>query len=236
MTVELPPAPPPQHLPPLEDDHVAWLPAGWLLVRLHETAGRFPTAAGGLRWFGPHPDKGRFDHRPPGPPRTHDHAGIAYFATDDPHRQTDAAEPTGGASVPGNAIEAAVAEAAQQSQTVVVTESQALSVLELVEPLTLLDVRGRFAQQTRTGTHLSAAPHPRTQQWARAIHQAYPHLSGIAYAPATGGRAIAVAVTERARPPLAAARLRFCRHVTDPSCWPLIAVAADAVHVDLAVA
>lgn len=32
-----------------------------------------------------------------------------------------------------------------------------------------------------------------------------PHLGGIAYAPTTGGRAIAVAVTERARPQLAAA-------------------------------
>lgn len=236
MTVELPPAPRPGQLPPLEDECVAWLPPGWLLVRLHEIAGRFPTAAGDLRWFGPHPDRGRFDHHPSGPPRVHDHAGIAYLATDDPHRPGDAAEPTGGGSAPGNAIEVAVAEAAQQSHTVVVTESQTLSVLELVEPLALLDVRGRFAQQTRAGTHLSTGPHPRTQQWARAIHQAYPHLGGIAYAPPTGGRAIAVAVTERARPQLAAARLRFSRHVTDPSCWPLIAAAADAVHVDLAVA
>lgn len=232
MTTRLPP--PPAEPPPLEDDHLAELAAGWELVRLHKTEGRHPTAAHQLRWVGPLPGRGRFDHHPAGSPRDHQpDSGIAYLAGDDPQRTRPRALSTGEASVPGNALEVIVAEAAQAAGEVTVTDGLTVSVLALTEPVRLLDVRGRFAQQTRAGAHPSSAPHAQTQPWARAIHRAYPELAGVLYAPATGGRAVAVALWERAAAALASAHLRLSRRLDDPVGWQLASAAARAVAVDL---
>ena len=145
-------------------------------------------AAHELRWFGPLPDKGRFDHHPPGAPRDHEpDYGIAYLACDDPGSTRPHELVAQATSVPGNPLEVAVAEAAQGGRELIVADGLTLSVLELTEPLRVLDVRGRFAQQTRAGTHLSTAPHPQTQRWARRIHNQYRDLAGVLYAPSTGG-------------------------------------------------
>lgn len=225
---------PPGRLPTLEDDHVAVLPECWELLRLHRTGGAHPMAAHELRWFGPLPDKGRFDHHPPGAPRDHepDH-GIAYLACDDPGSTRPHELVAQATSVPGNPLEVAVAEAAQGGRELIVADGLTLSVLELTEPLRVLDVRGRFAQQTRAGTHLSTAPHPQTQRWARRIHDQYRDLAGVLYAPSTGGPAVAVALFERAAAWLAHARVQLSRRLDDPVGWDLASVAAHAVNVDL---
>ena len=199
MSVRLPA--PPDQLPPLDDNHVAELGAGTQLVRLHDTGARHPMPAQGLRRFGPHPTKGRFDHHVPGThgePILQTVRGIAYLACHDPHAAADA---------PGSPFDVVIAEAAQGDTTIELTAGSTISVLTLRAPLRLLDCSGLWAQQTGAGAHLSSSAHHRTQPWARAIYDTYPTLHGVLYRPSTGGRCVAVAVTDRGAPQLDGADL-----------------------------
>ncbi len=190
MTERLPDVP--ASLPPLQDEHLVVVPADTSLVRLHDVGGRHPTAHDQLRWFGPLPGKGRFDHHPPGPPADHEpHQGGMYVALDDP-----GAAPTRAAGAGGTVLDVVLCEAVQDGDVLVVTDGLTLTVWRTSGELHLLDLRGPWAQLTRAGTHLSSAPHDRTQPWARAIRRQYPELHGLLYTPATGGRALAAALNE----------------------------------------
>ena len=71
-------------------------------------------------------------------------------------------------------------------------------------PVRILDLRSSWGQATRTGTHPSTAAHHRTQPWARASRDAYPHLHGILYVQATL-RVMAVGKKSRPMRPTASA-------------------------------
>lgn len=234
MTQGLPDVP--AALPDLAAEHTITVPAGWPLVRIHDLAGPHPREHHEPRWFGPHPDKGRFDHHPAGPPADHapDH-GIIYTAGDDPTAPpSPPADP--GVMVPGNALDVALAEFIQSDSELVVTAGLTLTVVAPAEPVQLLDVRSSWGQATRAGTHLSTAAHHLTQPWARAIRAAYPHLHGVLYVPATGGRAVAAALNETAAEPLAGGPVLLSRRLADPAMLAVVEAAADRLRFDVTVA
>jgi hypothetical protein len=216
VTQQLPDVP--ASLPPLQDEHVVVVPAGTVLVRLHDVGGRHPTAHDQLRWFGPLPGRGRFDHHPPGPPTDHEpHHGVLYVALDDP---TALAPPrTHGAG--GTVLDVVLSEAVQDGDVLAVTDGLTLTIWRTSGELRLLDLRGPWAQRTRTGAHLSTDPHERTQPWARAIRAQYPRLHGLLYAPATGGRAAAAALNETSSPQLGG-RIELSRPLHHPQLLPLV--------------
>lgn len=223
MTQQLPDVP--ASLPALAAGDVTILPAGTRLVRLHDVAGPHPTAHDQLRWFGPLAGKGRFDHHPPGPARDHaPHHGILYAALDDP----------AGQARPGNGtvLDVILAEAVQAGHTLPVTDGLTLTVWNTTGELHLLDLRSRWSQRTRTGTHLSTAPHERTQRWARAIRTHYPQLHGILAIPATGGRALAVALNETSTPHLAGP-VELSRQLRHPQLLPIIGHTAQHLGITL---
>jgi hypothetical protein len=234
VTQELPDVP--DTLPDLAAEHTATVKPGWPLVRIHDLAGRFPREYHEPRWFGPHPDKGRFDHHPQGRPRDHapDH-GIIYTTGDDP-TAPESPPAAAGTIVPGNALDVALAEFVQADTELVITAGLTLTVVAPTEPLQLLDVRSSWGQATRAGTHLSTAAHHRTQPWARAIRDAYPHLHGILYVPATGGRAVAAALNETAAGALGGGRVLLSRRLTDPAMLAVVEATAERLRFDVTVA
>ncbi len=215
MTQQLPDVP--ASLPPPQDEHLVVVPAGTALVRLHDVGGRHPKAHDQLRWFGPLPGQGRFDHHPPGPPADHapEH-GVLYAALDDP---TTSPPPAGGDG--GTVLDVVLSEAVQDGDVLAITNGLTLTVWRTSGDLRLLDLRGPWAQRTRTGAHLSTAPHERTQPWARAIRQQYPQLHGLLYTPATGGRAVAAALNETSSPHLGG-RIELSRLLHHPQLLPLV--------------
>ncbi len=223
MTQQLPDVP--ARLPGLAEEDVTGLPAGTRLVRLHDVAGPHPTGHDQPRWFGPLAGKGRFDHHPPGPARDHaPHHGILYAALDDPTGRSR--------SNPASVLDVILAEAVQAGHTLPVTEGLTLSICRTSGKLHLLDLRSRWSQRTRTGTHLSTAPHERTQPWARAIRTHYPHLNGILSIPTTGGRALAVALNETSLPHLAGP-IELSRPVRHPQLLPIIGHTAQQLGITL---
>ena len=215
MTQQLPDVP--ASLPPLQDEYLVVVPTGTALVRLHDVGGRYPTAHDQLRWFGPLPGRGRFDHHPPGPPADHEpHHGVLYVALDDPSTSPPRVRGAG-----GTVLDVVLSEAVQDGDVLAVTNMFTLTVWRTSGNLRLLDLRGPWAQRTRTGAHLSTAPHERTQPWARAIRQQYPQLHGLLCTPATGGRAVAAALNETSSPHLGG-RIELSRVLHHPQLLPLV--------------
>jgi len=215
VTQQLPDVP--ASLPPLEDEHLVVVPTGATLVRLHDVGGRHPTRYDKLRWFGPLPGRGRFDHHPTGSPADHEpHHGVLYVALDDPTAPPPRARDAG-----GTVLDVVLSEAIQDGDVLTVTDGLTLTVWRTSGDLHLLHLRGPWAQRTRTGTHLSTAPHARTQPWARAIRQQYPQLHGLLYTPATGGRAVAVALNETSTPHLGGV-IELSRPLHHPQLLPLV--------------
>ena len=232
MTEELPELP--ERLPPLAAEHVVTLPVTTRLVRVHLRTGRHAREYHELRYLGPLPGHGRFDHHPTGsPPRPADHFpnhGALYAACDDPRAAANA--PEGGGSVPGNVLDVVVAELVQSGVELQITPGLTLSVFTPAAPLLLLDAR-TWGQSVRAGTHLSTAPHHRVQPWARAIRSTYPQLHGVLYVPATGGRAVSVVLNELANAALTDAGLLMSRSFDDPALLGIIMDVAKRLNVSI---
>lgn len=216
-------APPdlPDDLPPLQPQHVLELTVDTELVRVHDELGPHARAFDEPRWFGPIPDRGRFDHHPAGPPRDHgpDH-GVIYAAARDP------------ATGHGPPLDIALAEWVQSDRELHVTAGLTLTVFSPGEALRVLDLR-TWGQAVGAGTHLSTAPHQRVQPWARAIRDTYHDLHGVLYVPATGGRGVAVALNESAAPSLAAGTVLLSRLLSDPAMRSLVEAAAQRLQLTL---
>jgi hypothetical protein len=141
---------------------------------------------------------------------------VLYVALDDP---TAPAPPRARGAV-GTVLDVVLSEAVQDGEVLAVTDGLTLTVWRTSGDLRLLDLRGPWTQRTRTGVHLSTAPHERTQTWARAIRQQYPPLHGVLYTPATGGRAVAAALNETSSPHLGG-RIELSRPLHHPQLLPI---------------
>lgn len=129
--------------------------------RVHATVGPHVLPWDAHRTWGP---VLRFDQHPL-PVSEHPHHGIWY-----------------GAAAPRGAL----AEVFQETRVIDRhTDAKYLTGLSFTRKLTLLDVGGIGGATwiTRVGGNhsLDAAPHRRSQEWARAIYRAFPDLDGIAY-------------------------------------------------------
>lgn len=211
----------PDDLPPRQPHHVLELTVDTELVGIYDALGAHARAFDEPRWFGPIPDRGRFDHHPAGPPRDQrpDH-GVIYAATTDP------------ATGHGQPFDIALAEWVQSDRELHVTAGLTLTVFSPGEPLRLLDIR-TWGQTVGAGTHLSTAPHHRVQPWARAIRDTYSDLHGLLYVPATGGHGVAIAFNESAAPSLAAATVLLSRVLSDPAMRSIVEAAAHRLQLTL---
>jgi len=212
--------PPPEQLPDVLPHEVVEIPAVHPLVRVHDTTGTHARGPDEPRWFGPLPDRGRFDHHPAGPPRDHrpDH-GVLYAACRDPSTGT------------GRPLDTVLAEWVQEEHELMLRPGLRLVVLRSERPLRLLDLR-TWAQRLRAGTHLSTAAHQAVQQWAHAIRRAYRALDGVLYVPSTGGESVAIALHEQGCDALAATPL-LARDLRDPAMLPHVQDAALRLRLQI---
>jgi hypothetical protein len=143
------------------DDELRRIDTGETWWRLHRTEGPHVLAWNAFRHFGP---VLRFDPHPP-PRLEHPDRAVWY-----------------GASTPG----AALAEAFQVDRTIDRRRGRPyLTGLSFTRVLSVLDlgVDSPGAWVTRAGGTfaISTAPHAVTQQWARAVVEAFPGLDGVRY-------------------------------------------------------
>jgi hypothetical protein len=221
---------PPKQLPDLTHEFTVTLPAGTLLLRAHDLAGNHTREFHEPRHYGPLPDKGRFDHHPPGPPQCHPDHGVIHVACDDPTLPAPPPAVDGAGSAPDNALDTVLTELAQDDRDLHLTPGMTLTIAELTEPLEVLDVRRRWSQITRAGTHLSTAAHHLVHPWARKIRTTYEQLHGVLYVPSTGGRAVAVALNETAAPALQTAEVLLSRPMID---LPAVTDAAQRLQIGI---
>ena len=145
----------------IRDDELRRIDTGETWWRLHRTEGPHVLAWNAFRHFGP---VLRFDPHPP-PRSEHPDRAVWY-----------------GASTPG----AALAEAFQVDRTIDrrrgrpyltgLSFTRVLSVLDLA-----VDSPGAWATRAGGTFAISTAPHAVTQQWARAVVEAFPDLDGVRY-------------------------------------------------------
>ena len=145
----------------IRDDELRRIDTGETWWRLHRTEGPHVLAWNAFRHFGP---VLRFDPHPP-PRSEHPDRAVWY-----------------GASTPG----AALAEAFQVDRTIDRRRGRPyLTGLSFTRVLSVLDlgVDSPGAWATRAGGTfaISTAPHAVTQQWARAVVEAFPGLDGVRY-------------------------------------------------------
>ena len=145
----------------IREDELRRIDTGETWWRLHRTEGRHVLAWNAFRHFGP---VLRFDPHPP-PRSEHPDRAVWY-----------------GASTPG----AALAEAFQVDRTIDRRRSRPyLTGLSFTRVLSVLDLAidspGAWATRARGTFAISTAPHAVTQQWARAVVEAFPDLDGVRY-------------------------------------------------------
>lgn len=145
-----------------EEDVVAVHPAT-RLVRIFTALGNHPQRWNSFRYTGPLPH-GRFDPHQPAPdgsPVTDERSGVLYFAL---------------------SVRTSVAEVFQTTSAVDrTTRSPHLVVLRPARTLRLLDLSGLWPTRVGASQEISSGPKKVTQQWARAIRAAHPHLDGVWY-------------------------------------------------------
>jgi hypothetical protein len=138
---------------PITVDEVWW--------RVHKTDGDHVLAWNALRTFGP----------------------MLRF---DPHQLPRGDDPDRGVWYGASTPDAALAEAFQIDRTIDRHRNRPyLTALSFTRPLTVLDVAtdsvGAWATRAGGTYAISTGPHAITQQWARAIVEAHPHLDGLRY-------------------------------------------------------
>ncbi len=75
-----------------------------------------------------------------------------------------------------------------------------------------------------------------TQPWARAIQDAYPHLHGILYVPATGDAPWPPHSPRTAAGALTNGRVLLSRRLADPAMLAVVESAAERLRFDVTVA
>jgi RES domain len=145
------------------DDDIVFVHPATRLVRVFTVAGRHPQQWQAFRRTGPLPHA-RFDTHPPGPrgrPTDAPDQGVLYF---------------------GLSVRTAVAEVFQDTSIVDrLTRKPFLVVARPTRTLRLLDLIGLWPTRAGASQEISSGPRERTQEWARAIRQAYPDLDGLWY-------------------------------------------------------
>lgn len=155
------------------------LAAEALLARIYFAAGPHPSRWNRFRSFGP--TAARWDHHLP------DADGGAVEQS----RATFYCAPD---------IDTCVAEVFQATRRIDRTrDAPWLVAFAVVEPLTLLDMRGAFATKIGASTAIHSGPRERARHWARQLYDAYPDVQGLYYGSSMNGHAPAVALNERAR-------------------------------------
>jgi hypothetical protein len=159
----LPDPPPPDELREIgiRQDEVRAIETSEICWRVHRTEGVHVLAWNEFRRYGP---VLRFDPHPP-PPAEHPDVAVWY-----------------GASTPTTAL----AEAFQVERTIDRRRGRPyLTGLSFTRALPVLDLaadsRGAWATRAGGTFAISTAPHRITQQWARAIVEAFPELDGVRY-------------------------------------------------------
>jgi hypothetical protein len=145
----------------IRDDELRRIEMGETWWRLHRTEGPHVLAWNAFRDFGP---VLRFDPHPP--PRSEHPDSAVWYA----------------ASTPA----AALAEAFQVDRTIDRRRGRPyLTGLSITRVLSVLDLAvdspGAWATRAGATFAISTAPHAVTQQWARAVVEAFPDLDGVRY-------------------------------------------------------
>jgi hypothetical protein len=195
----------------IRDDEMRRIDTSQTLWRVHRTEGAHVLAWNAFRHFGP---VLRFDPHPP-PPSEHPDRAVWY-----------------GASTPGVAL----AEAFQIDRTIDrrngrpyltgLSFTRALSVLDLA-----VDSAGAWVTRAGGTFAISTAPHAVTQQWARAVVEAFPQLNGVRYNSRFAGAAC-VALFAPARSAMPAQPL-VSLPLTHPDLGARLAAAARRIRYQI---
>ena len=150
------------------------LPAGTRCWRIYFQGGPHPGSWDTFRAYGP--TSARFDHHLP-PPRVQARR-VLYVAT----------RPL-----------TCFAEVFQDTRTIDrQRHAPWLVAFELVQPVPLLDLTGRWPTQAGASMAINSGPRPRARRWSQAIYAAYPHLEGLHYASSMNANEPAIVLYERA--------------------------------------
>lgn len=170
---KFPEPPPPAQLatlPPVQ----RVLPAATRCWRIYFQGGEPPGVWNVFRGYGP--TNARFDHHLP-PPRVQDRQ-VLYAAE---HALT------------------CFAEVFQDTRTIDRRWNDPWLVgLELVRPVTLLDLTGPWPTQAGASMAINSGPRPRARRWSQAIYVAYPTVEGLYYSSSMNANEPALALYERA--------------------------------------
>lgn len=152
------------------------LPEGTLLFRIYFRGGPHPVRWSEFRSFGPLASA-RFDHHPE-PPGARAGHGILYAAA---------------------RIKTCAAEVFQAKRNLNTREREPWLVgFSLAAGLDLLDLTRDWPTRAGASMNINSGPRPRSRWWSRAIHDAYPEVSGLLYASSMHANRPAVALYERA--------------------------------------
>lgn len=175
--------PPPDSLPVPRQEECLRIEAGERLARIYFRGGRHPALWNGFRYFGP--TTARFD------PHTGDGNGAP-------------AQGAKGILYGAANIQTCCAEVFQDTRVINRYRNTPWLVLfTLTRSVDLLDVRGSWPTRAGASSLINNGRRERARTWARAIHAAFPHLEGIAYASSMDGHNPAFALFERARSAIA---------------------------------
>lgn len=187
--------PSPGSLPPKPP--VAILPRGTRLVRIYAPPRRW----NGRRDWGPHPEA-RFDHHRP-PPGSSSARSVWYAS---------------------RSLLGAVAESFGKRGFLDRSAGDRLAVARVAAPLRLVDLVGVAARRFGLTQEVAATTdYARTQEWARALYDAYDGLAGIRW---RGRQTASICVVLTDRAVMGHLALETDLAVADPRAWPRIARAA----------